>query len=375
MNSNVPSPSNALWLAKRLEEDIRTRALREGEPYLTTAEAGSQLGVSKATAYRAMKLLVERRVLVSHPGRGTFVGPKAGSAAGRPPKCIHVLLTNDYFQSSAPSTYGWLAGLSTVVPGHGIQFDFLPPHDAETNANQLLDHGLGQGTIAGVIVLGCPRAVQECVMKRGVPAVVLGTDYSSTRQLPSVDADQLECGRLAADYLLARGHRRIALLMRETWLPGDRRFFEGVGQALDRVGLKHESLVLRNLPVDPVALDADLQRLLTSDHRPTGCICRTPLFAEAMMHTVESLGLTTPDDLEIVCDSRETGGRLKLPCVCTQADMRDEVTLAGRMLVELLAGQQPEPLHVILPVELVEPAARPSRQRKPDTRRRRAARV
>ena len=55
-------------------------ALRAGEPYLTTTQAGRQLGISKSMAYRAMKILTDRQVLVSHPGRGTFVGPKAAGA-------------------------------------------------------------------------------------------------------------------------------------------------------------------------------------------------------------------------------------------------------------------------------------------------------
>jgi DNA-binding LacI/PurR family transcriptional regulator len=357
-------PSRAHWLAKRLEEDIRARGLRAGEPYLTTAQAGRHLGISKAMAYRAMKILVARQVLVSHPGRGTFVGPESSGKPVKRAKCIRIFSMQDLLLSSEQSTYGWLAGLVTTLPGYSIQFDFLQPPDAETQSAQLLDQGLADGTLSAVIMLGCPRAVQEQVLGRGVPAVVLGTDYSSTRQLPSVDADQFEIGRMAAEHLLSHGHRRIALLMREMWFPGDRRMYEGVGRALDEAGLGHDSLVLRNLSVDADALAADLRRLFQADDHPTGCVCRMPLFAQATVRMAESLGLSAPDDLEIVSDglNRQTAAHMGVSSVCMKVGVNEQVAIAGRMLAELFESRQPDPLHVVLPVELL---ARNPRERRP----------
>lgn len=359
-------PSKAHWLAKRMEEDIRARGLRVGEPFLTTTQAGRQLGISKSMAYRAMKILTEREVLVSHPGRGTFVGPKVVGVPFEQPRCCHVLLTHDLFQSSGQSTHGWLAGLSATLVGHSVQFDFISPRDADSQVKQLLDYGLSSGTLSSVVLVGCPREVQELVLLRGVPALVLGSDYSSTRQLPSVDADQFETGRLAAQYLLERGCRRIALLMRETWFPGDRRMFEGVGKALDDAGLGHDALMLRNLSVDPAVLAVDLKRLLTQDPPPTGVVCRTPLFAQAAAQAAKAAELTVPTDLEIIIAGldRQAVASLGLPSVSMTVNLEDQVAIGGRMLLELFKGRQPDPLHVTLPVELVEPHPTPNRSQK-----------
>jgi DNA-binding LacI/PurR family transcriptional regulator len=375
MSTSDPGPSKAHWLAKRLEEDIRSRGLRAGEPYLTTAQASRQLGISKAMAYRAMKILAAGHVLVCHPGRGTFVGPQAGGAPSRELKCVHILLTHDLFQSSEPSTHAWLAGLLAALPGYSIQFDFVLLRDPEPHVSRLLEQGLAEGTLSAVVLLGCPRAVQEQVLRRGVPALVLGTDYSSTRQLPSVDADQLETGRLAAEYLLARGRRRIALLMREMWLPGDRLLFEGVGRALDEAGLGHEALMLRNLSVETAVLDADLRRLLTAEDRPAGCVCRMPLFAQAVVRAAESAGLRVPEDLEVISDGldRQTADRLGLPSVCMKVSVEEQVVIGGRMLAQLFEGCQPNPLHVVLPVELMETDRRQDRPPKSRVRKRNAA--
>ncbi len=374
MNTNDIGPSKAHWLAKRLEEDIRARGLRVGEPYLTTAEAGRQLGVSKAMAYRAMKILVVRQVLVSHPGRGTFVGPESSGRSFRRTKCIRILSMHDLLLGSEQSTYGLLTGLVKTLPGYSIQFDFLQSNDAEKQTSLFLDQGMKDGSLSAVLMKGCPQAVQEQVLHCGVPAVVLGTDYSSTRQLPSVDADQFELGRLAADYLLSRGHRRIALLMREMWFPGDRRMYEGVGRALDDAGLGHDSLLLRNLSADVEVLSADLRRLLTSEGRPTGCVCRMPFFAEIVASTAKSVGLAIPKDLDVISDghNRRTAALGGLPSVCMKVSVEEQVAIGARMLGQLFEGRQPDPIHVILPVELIEPDRRESRPLKAGVRKRRA---
>jgi DNA-binding LacI/PurR family transcriptional regulator len=285
-------------------------------------------------------------------------------------------LTHDLFQSSGQSTHGWLAGLAGTLPDHSIQFDFILPRDSEGQVNGLLEQGLASCTLSSVVLVGCPREVQEQVLLRGVPALVLGSDYSSTRQLPSVDADQFEAGRLAAQYLLKRGCRRIALLMRETWFPGDRRMFEGVGRALDDAGLGHEALMLRNLSVDPAVLAVDLRRLLTQETPPTGCVSRTPLFAQAAIQSAQSVGLTVPADLELIIAGldRQAVAGLGLPSVSTKVDLEEQVAIGGRMLLQLFKGQQPDPLHVILPVELVEPHGSEKRSRKPGRPKRGVAR-
>jgi DNA-binding LacI/PurR family transcriptional regulator len=372
MSSDDVAPSKIRWLAKKIEEDIRTRGLAAGEPYLTTAQAGRQMAISKSMAYRAMKLLVERQILVSHLGRGTFVGPKAAGDGIETAKCIHVLLTRDLFESSSQSTHGWLAGLAATFPDYGIQFDFISLRDAEAEVNRLLDRTAALGTLSAVALVGCPREIQELILLRGVPALVLGSDYSSTRQLASVDADQFENGRLATQYLLKHGCRRIALLMRETWFPGDRRMFEGVGRALDDAKLGHEALMLRNLSVDPAMLAVDVQRLLAQERRPDGCLCRTTLFAQVAMREAVVAGLVVPDDLELIIAGldRQSVASLGLPSVSMKVDVAEQVAIGGRMLRQVMDGQQPDPLHAILPVELLEPNRRDERPAKAASRKR-----
>src|SRR5262245_53394732 len=90
--------STLTLLAKQIEREIRTRGLREGDHFMTTEEVGQMLGVSNATAHRAMNHLVEHSLLVRQHGRGTFVGRVAGESRAPGLQTVHILLPEDQRQ-------------------------------------------------------------------------------------------------------------------------------------------------------------------------------------------------------------------------------------------------------------------------------------
>ena len=113
-----------------------------------------------------------------------------------------------------------------------------------------------------------------------LPAVSYGTVYPNITEIPSVDQDQFESGRLQTQYLLDRGHRHIVLLMHDNWRPGDNLLVAGVNQALVDAGLSYGVLATRSVSDDVALIRTEIDRLLRLDNRPTGLICRSQVFAE-----------------------------------------------------------------------------------------------
>ena len=68
MDSSLPSGLPTLMYA-----DIRRRGLTAGDQYLTAKVAGDEFGTSRATADRAMQVLVRHGVLERRRGQGTFL--------------------------------------------------------------------------------------------------------------------------------------------------------------------------------------------------------------------------------------------------------------------------------------------------------------
>jgi hypothetical protein len=63
-----------------------------------------------------------------------------------------------------------------------------------------------------------------------------------------------------------------------------------------------------------------------------------------------------------------------LPSVSTKVNLEEQVAIGGRMLLQMVKGQQPDPLHVVIPVELVDPNTGEERPSKRIRQKRGAAR-
>ena len=349
-------------LAEALRKDIHSRALQAGDHYLTAAEASRMLGVSQVMANRAMNILAGRRLLVRHRRRGTFIGPAFQPSS--PPtalRVIHIIkgLMKDERQWTAVIG-DCLEGLHNVLPGYQVQSNILPHHNPAEMVRQIFKQYTPNGSLAGIILLSCPREVQEMVQEmvreHRLPSVSFGSIYPNITKIPSVDQDQFEAGRLTAKYLIDRGHRRIMLLMRENWQPGDNLMSDGINRALADAGLNYGVLLTRSIPEVASLTKNEIVRLLSIDDRPTGLICRSPFFAETAFEVASSRSMRVPQDLDIVfqANDKQFSAELGLPRTCAISSNREQLNLVAKTLVKLIQGKQIEDNRIVLPVELVE---------------------
>lgn len=349
-------------LAETLRKDMHRRSLREGDAYLTAAEAGRMLGVSRVMANRAMNVLAGRRLLIRQRRRGTFVGPAFRPSTPPALKVVHILKGFSKDERHWSRVMGdCLHGLHAVLPGYQAQSNILPAENPARMVRQVFDQFLPDGSLFGIILLSCPREVQETVQtlsrEHGIPAVSYGTLYANITRIPSVDHDQFEAGRLMAEYLVARGHRRMELLMKDYWLPGDNQMLGGINQSLADAALNCGALSTHALPEVPELARIEVARMFDGDDRPTGIICRSPLFAEVALDAARAKALRVPDDLDVIYDAndRSFSEELGLPRVCAIHSSHEQLTLVAETLERIIAGKPIAKRNVVLPVELVEP--------------------
>ena len=340
-------------IAKRIEKDIRDRGLREGSRYLSTTDAGRMLGVSATTAHRAMQLLADRKLIVRRIRSGTFVGPAAGSEDTRGISTVQALTTPE--KRSYVSAYAseFMNGLGRALPDANVQFTFIPSHNSADFVEGLLDRAAAGGEVVGFVASSCPREVLEVLAQSGVPAVVSGTLPIGGPDLPSVALDDFESGRLLAEYLLERGHRRIALLSTTLDRPGDKLFFDGISNPLSRAGLPHNSLMFEIVSAKESSVGAVVRHVLQIPDRPTAFIAREHNLAKMAVASLTEIGLDAGNDLEVVFvdSATEAVEQSPLPHVQTKLSREERVQLMGEMLKKLHAGQTIENRRIVVPVE------------------------
>jgi DNA-binding LacI/PurR family transcriptional regulator len=167
---------------------------------------------------------------------------------------------------------------------------------------------------------------------------------SGEASLPHVVIDDVRGGELAAEHLLARGHRRIGFVGD---LPSSQLGFtssearrRGFRRALRRAGIAAvASLEVRGLHGRQEARRlADV--LLRSDDRPTAVFAASDTQAIGVLEASEACGLRVPDDLAVIgFDDIEMAALLGLTTV--RQPLRQSGALGADLLVAAIEGAPP----------------------------------
>jgi LacI family transcriptional regulator len=212
--------------------------------------------------------------------------------------------------------------------------------------------------IDGIIIdaLGAASLPDEALA--GINVVLIDEPENVHR---GVVSDAPAAGRLAAEHLLALGHRRLGVLGPASDAWGFRMRERGFLQTLRAAGVGVDSEWLRRAPATVAGGYAAMQALLAATTgatsggatRPTALFCLSDLMALGALKACAEAGVAVPRQLSIVgCDDIETA-RLVTPALTTVAvPARELGARAARMLIRLLRGETVPPAKP-LPVRLV----------------------
>ena len=326
-----------------------------GDRYITASEAAKLFNISQATANRAMALLAEREVLLRSRYNGTFVGPKVVRPATVDVPTVYVLMAGHALKSIHADEA--LCALRQAIGGDlNVQFCFLHDGDPLTHIRSMIKSAHDSGGRFGIIVGSNTREVYQLLLDQAVPSVALGTPFAGQDDLPSIDHDHTQGGRLLADYLIRRGHDRMVMLMPIDARPGDADFLGGITDAMSEAGRPANALRVPMVPRDASGITAEVERLMTQPDRATGLIATSEQIGRITIDAASNMGLAVPGDVEVVFNNRQPE---KSP-LAEHTQLHHPVNLeqmcqqAGAMLDRLWHGLPLEQKHVVIPAELCE---------------------
>ena len=348
-------------LAKRLERDMHVKNLSPGDPYLTATEAARMLGVSRSVADRAMLLLAKRNLLVRRRGQGTQVGsamrldPAMEVRRVKPLQSVLLLEPSDQLKITlTPSDV-----IFPLVRQHfhdaTVQLICLPEHDTVASVTKLVDRHRQAGERVGVVAMSCISPVYAYLAKCGVPTVVMGSLYPDQRQiLPSININHYEAGQLLVQCLIARGHRRVGLLLGSPGRAGTEFFLNGALAGIHAANPLPVALSTRFYPGSEDGFVAQLKELLLMPDRPTAVIVGGEMTAKWVSAVAANLGLSIPGQLDMSYLSENRAGIeiLSCPYVEPQKSALQILAQAMEMLWQLSQGITLKEHTVVVPVSL-----------------------
>jgi LacI family transcriptional regulator len=184
----------------------------------------------------------------------------------------------------------------------------------------------------------------------GVPIVLIDRAHAT---LPSITVDDVAGGRLAAEHLIALGHRDVAFFGDETDNPfgfdSSPLRQEGFAAVLAGAGapLAPERVLLRRHGREPARAAAT--ELLAGRDRPSAVFATSDMQAIGVLEAAQAAGLRVPEDLSVIgFDDVEAATFVRLTTVAQP--LRESGALGARMVLRRLAGEEVESLQLDLEV-------------------------
>ncbi len=354
----IETKNNVEALAGRLEKDIRQKGLVPGQRYLIARDASVLFDENIITVHRAMKMLADRKVLVRQRRKGTFIGPdieKSFSSSVFDISCVHIIVSASYYQTSGMPDNDIIEGVKQILPEIPVQLHYLPANcSLEYVKNIIRQINLSQDRQA-LLLIHSSREMQELVVSSGVLAAVFGCVYPGIKGLAWVDVDQEQSGQLMASFVLSRGHKKFALLMRSQWLRGDNLLHSGITSCLGAAGLSMGALVTLSLPSDIAIIKDELRSLLQGNDAPTAILCRSDYYADIAVDVAKELGLQLGSDIEIVSGGHMRASQVQqYPCITPKMGNQQQIATIVEKLSRQAKGQSINDDYLLVPAMLCE---------------------
>ncbi len=221
---------------------------------------------------------------------------------------------------------------------------------ASKHGNELPDV-VYSGDVDGIIYLqNISEDLAEKTVATGVPFIVIDS-HSGNEHTTSITPDYRRATANAAEYLIRKGHRRIAMLSTDTVPDFHTATCEGFAAAMDEnaVTPSYENVIVKNESEAYAAAFA----LLDSDNPPDALLCTVDMFAIGAMRAAKDMGLSVPKDISLIgIDDILLSRYVEPPLTTVGIDKAGIGELAMEMLLKKINGEDVE--SVLLPMELIE---------------------
>ncbi|WP_020617002.1 LacI family DNA-binding transcriptional regulator [Paenibacillus daejeonensis] len=159
---------------------------------------------------------------------------------------------------------------------------------------------LRQKQVDGIIIgtgLSSTEVLGE--LSRTTPAVVIGREVPSV-EVHTVVADDRYGGRLAAEHLLANGHRRVGVLVEQLGIVSSRERLRGFRERLAEAQVELPETALRECSYRIEDGKRQAAHLLAAADRPTALFCCNDLLAVGALQAAREAGVDVPRQLSII---------------------------------------------------------------------------
>lgn len=323
----------------------------------TIIDVANLAGVSISTVSRVMnnpeKVKLETRQKVYQAIDALNFVPQADARA----RALHgkgrIGVITPFF--TAPSFVQRLRGIAATLSKENFDL-IIYTVDSNNRLQSYLTTLPLTGNLDGLVIVSLPVAEADVdrLLKHSLPTVLIEFPHPL---LNSVEIDDEKGGMMVAEYLIDKGHNRIAFLG-DTDLPEYAIHpislrLKGFRQALSSAKVDIPKEFVRLAPYNQEQAQIIANELLTGNNSPTAIFAATDLQALAVIKAARKLNIKIPEELAVIgFDDLDMAEYADLTTI------RQHLDESGRIAIELLLSHIADPSrpvkHITLPLNLIE---------------------
>lgn len=308
--------------------------------------------VSRSTVRKALEELVSEGCLSIRKGVGTFTNPGMFPRFKTPGSNLSVGIIAGGGKDVMYMDYSWpvisAAGM-VITKDFGSVRILQLVHDDEQAVEEIKLLNL-DGIIWIHPFTERTRVIHQ-LQDSGLPVVCVG-HHPGDENVNNVVNDYFHIGYMAAEYLLARGHRNILFIKTDDRWTAQMRL-EGFKKAFADRKLKYDNkLILDN----PAEITGDIQKMLRFEIDFTACFAFGICVWDVIAALKSKWGDNFAEKCEIVTNTCGCGGT-NLNCPIVEIDAEKLGKIAAGILMDLIAGRISAPVRITLKPEMKNTAA------------------
>jgi LacI family transcriptional regulator len=324
----------------------------ENNVTVTIYDVAREAGVSMATVSRVVngnpnvKPLTRKKVLATIDRLGYRPNAVARGLASKKTTTVGVIIpdiSNTFYAEIA-------RGIEDIANMYNYNI-LLSNSDQKVENEISLINAMLEKQVDGLIFLGGEVTDQHVQILQSAPIpVVLSATQDKRNELPSVNIDHEKAAMDAVQYLIDKGHRKVAMITGPLYDPlrGAARF-SGYKMALEKAGIPFNEAMMR---VGNYRYESGIQAtqyFLALPDRPTAIFAASDEMAIGAIHHIQDVGLNVPEDMSVVGYDDIRFAQMVRPLLSTVSQpMYDIGAVSMRLLTKYMNKENVESATVVL---------------------------
>lgn len=264
------------------------------------------LQISRRTLRSAIEILRKDNVILTMPGLGSQITPSNRPKTDRPTRRqIIGLMMPESFDHMKPSTMVFIDELRTLLYAKGLRLEVHVGRRYYSNRPAAaLTELTTKHPADGWILVYSNLTNQSWFKAQEIPTVIAGTTHEQV-DLPDVDVDMVAACRHAANLLVQKGHRRLALVVEDPHLPNEKRSEDGFMEGAHLLGKPNVCTKTWRCPAELHRVRNLAERLVRGPDAASAVLVTNAYQYLALYSVLTRMGVSVPGDLSLISRNDE----------------------------------------------------------------------